>query len=132
MSKPSTPTAGAALASAIILGLGGWLGLYLLMTKAWPTLGPRWLFFFLWFLATSGTAMPFIWLLHRRFGAENPLSSRVLLRRSLWVGLFAAFCAWLQINRSLTLPLVLLLAAGLAGLEALVRVLERSSWRPRE
>jgi len=36
---------------------------------------------------------------------------------------------WLQINRTLTLPLVLLLAVGIGGVESLVRAVERSTWR---
>jgi hypothetical protein len=86
------------------------------------------MFFFLWTLAVTGTALPFIWVLHRRFD-PSPVSGRVLLRQSLLVGLLAGTCMWLQINRTLTLPLVLLLAIGLGGAESLVRAVERSTWR---
>ena len=89
--------------SAIVLLAVGWIGLYLLVTTMLPTVGPRWLFFFLLTLAMSGTALPFVWVIHWRFGRENPAPQSVLLRQGLLVGLFAALCVWLQINRSLSL-----------------------------
>jgi hypothetical protein len=46
------------------------------------------------------------------------------------VGLYTGLCVWLQINRSLNLSLALLIAGGLAAFEWLVRVRERSAWRP--
>jgi hypothetical protein len=117
------------MAAAAALAGTGWIGLFGLMTQTLPTVGPRWLFFFLWTMAITGTALPFLWLLHRRFGA-SPAPAYVLLRQGLWAGLFAAVCLWLQINRSLTLPLALLLGLGLAAFEWLVRRAERSAWRP--
>jgi hypothetical protein len=117
--------------AAVILAAMGWLGLLLVMKFTLPTVVPRWLFFFLWVSAVTGTATPFIWLLHRRFLAENPAPPSTLLRQSLWIGFYAALCAWLQINRGLSLALALILAVGLLSLEALLRLLERSSWRSR-
>jgi Flp pilus assembly protein protease CpaA len=43
--------------------------------------------------------------------------------------LLAALCAWLQINRSLTLGLGILVAASLFAFEWLLRLFERSSRR---
>jgi len=54
----------------------------------------------------------------------------VLLRESLWVGLYASGCAWLQINRSLSLTVALFLVLGLAVMEAFLLRVERSTWRP--
>lgn len=116
------------MVAAAILAATGWVGLLLLLNTTLPTVGPRWLFFFLWTLAVTGTSLPFVWLLHRRFD-PSPVSGRVLLRQSLLIGLLAGTCMWLQINRTLTLPLVLLLAIGLAGVESLVRSVERSTWK---
>jgi hypothetical protein len=116
------------MVAAAIMAAAGWLGLILLLSTTLPTVGPRWLFFFLWTLAVTGTALPFVWVLHRRFDA-SPVLGGVLLRQSLLVGLLAGTCMWLQINRTLTLPLALLLAIGLAGVEWLVRAVERSTWR---
>lgn len=116
------------MAAAAFLAGTGWLGLILLLNTTLPTVGPRWLFFFLWTLAVTGTALPFAWVLHRRFDPE-PVSGGVLLRQSILVGLLAGTCMWLQINRTLTLPLALLLILGLAGVEGLVRSIERSRRR---
>lgn len=116
--------------SALIMAATGWLGLLLVMTGTRPTVGPRWLFFFLWTLAASGTSLPFIWLLNRRFAGGNT-PQPVLLREALLVGLYAGLCAWLQINRSLNLPLALLLASGLVAIEWLLRSFDRGPWRQR-
>jgi hypothetical protein len=131
MSDLPSPDYRSLMIAAVILAAIGWFGLYLLLMSTLPTVGPRWLFFFLWTLATSGTALPFVWLLHRRFRSDRPAPSSILLRQGIWVGLFAAICVWLQINRSLNLPLTILLAFGLAAFEWFLRVLERSTWRPR-
>ena len=128
MSDPGSSSYRSLMVAAAVLACAGWLGLLLLLHTTLPTVGPRWLFFFLWTLAVTGTALPFVWVLHRRFD-PTPVSGRVLLRQSLLVGLLAGTCMWLQINRTLTLPLVLLLAVGLGGVESLVRAVERSTWR---
>jgi hypothetical protein len=128
MSDPGSSSYRSLMVAAAVLASAGWLGLILLLNITLPTVGPRWLFFFLWTLAVTGTALPFVWVLHRRFD-PSPVSGRVLLRQSLLVGLLAGTCMWLQINRTLTLPLVLLLATGLGGVESLVRAVERSTWR---
>ena len=129
MSDLSSPDYRSLMIAAIILASIGWLGLYLLLITTLPTVGPRWLFFFLWTIATTGTAVPFIWLLHRRFGSSQPARSSILLRQGLWVGLYATICIWLQINRSLTIPLALLLVTGLVAIEWFLGLLERSTWR---
>jgi hypothetical protein len=117
--------------AALVLVLIGWPGLLLLLNGTLPTVGPRWLFFFLWTVAVTGTSLPFIWVLHRRFRREDPSPSSVLLRQGLLLGLYADLCIWLQINRSLTLPLALLLAAGLAVFEGGLNIFNRTSRRPR-
>jgi len=117
------------MASAIMAGVG-WPALILLFNVSLPTVGPRWFFFFLWTLAVTGTSLPFLWVLHRRFDLHRNGPASVLLRQSLLVGLFAALCAWLQVNRSLTLPLALMLGLGIAALEWFLRLIERTSWRP--
>lgn len=116
--------------AAVVLVLIGWPGLLLLLNGTLPTVGPRWLFFFLWTVAVTGTSLPFIWVLHRRFRRERPSPTTILLRQGLLVGLYADLCIWLQINRSFSLPLALLLAAGLAVFEGLLTLFNRSSRRP--
>ena len=114
-------------ATALLLIAIGWAGLILLVATTLPTLGPRWLFFFLLAIAVTGTALPFVWVLHKRFGAA-PTS--VLLRQALWVALYISLLVWLQFNRSLTLSLSLLLAVGFILLEWFLGLVERSVWRP--
>jgi hypothetical protein len=128
MSDPESSSYRSLMVAASIMAVAGWLGLIVLFSTTLPTVGPRWLFFFLWTLAVTGTALPFAWVLHRRFDSA-PVAGAVLLRQSLLVGLLAGTCMWLQINRTLTLPLALLLSIGVAGVEWLVRAVERSSWR---
>lgn len=130
MPNRSSSTYSSLMISALIMAATGWLGLLLVMTGTRPTVGPRWLFFFLWTLAASGTSLPFIWLLNRRFAGGNT-PQPVLLREALLVGLYAGLCAWLQINRSLNLPLALLLASGLVAIEWLLRSFDRGPWRQR-
>jgi hypothetical protein len=128
--RPSPEYRNLMIASGMLIA-SGWGGLYLLVITTLPTVGPRWLFFFLLTLAATGTALPFLWLLHRRFPARRPASSQVLLRQALWFAFFAALCTWLQVNRALTLPLALLIGSGVVALEWFVRLLERSLWSPR-
>jgi hypothetical protein len=116
------------LLSAILAGAGG-LGLVLLMNATLPTVGPRWLFFFLLTLAVTGAALPFVWLLNLRF-SRAPLLTADLIRQAVWVAFYADSLVWLQINRSLTLSLALFLGLGLLALEWVVRWLERTRWRP--
>ena len=95
-----------------------------------PTVGPRWLFFFMGVLALTGSALPFLAFLNRRFPSTPPATSGVILRQSLWVGIYGTTLAWLQIGRVLTLPMALVLAIGLVIIEWLMRLRERSQWKP--
>jgi hypothetical protein len=117
------------IAAAVLAGVG-WTGLFIVLRFTLPTLGPRWFFFFLCTLAATGTSIPFLWFLHRRFKAGAATAASTLLRRALWIGAYAALCIWLQINRSLSLALALLLAVGFASIEWMLRLLEHSRWRP--
>jgi hypothetical protein len=92
MSDLPSPDYRSLIIAAVILAVIGWLGLYLLLSSTLPTVGPRWLFFFLWTLAITGTALPFVWLLHRRFGTSQPAPPSTLLRQGLWIGLYTTLC----------------------------------------
>lgn len=118
------------VSAAVLAGLG-WLGLLLLLSSTLPTVGPRWLFFFLLACALTGTVLPFIWLLHRRFAEARSAPSSTLLRQALFFTLYVEICTWLQINRSLSLSMAILLALGLISVEWFLNLLERSSWVPR-
>ena len=115
--------------AAIIMAVIGWIGLILLLSTTLPTVGPRWLFFFLLTLAVTGTAIPFVWLLHQRFVRETETSPATLLRVALLFCLYVEILIWLQINRSLSLSLTILLALGLLGIEILLRFLDRTRRR---
>jgi hypothetical protein len=130
MNSQSPPSVSQFLPAAVILALAGWVGLFFLINYTLPTVGPRWLFFFLGVLAVTGTALPVIAFLNRRFQSDPPPSSGVIIRQSLWVGVYGATVAWLQIGRALTPALAFLLAAGLIVIEWLLRLRERSQWKP--
>src|SRR5688572_14182088 len=118
---PNSLPVRAFLPAAFILALAGWSGLAALVIYTLPTVGPRWLFFFLSVLALTGTALPFVAFLNRRFPSALPPRPGVVLRQALWVGVYGATLAWLQISRVLTPSLALLLAAGLILIEWLLR-----------
>lgn len=113
-----------------MLGVIGWGGLILLVFMTLPTLGPRWLFFFLATLAVSGTALPVVYFFNRRFPSNPPVDGGVVLREGMWVGVYASLLAWLQMGRVLTSGLALVLALGLVVIEFLLRMGERSQWSP--
>lgn len=66
-------------------------------------------------VAVTGLVLPIAYVLNRRFGRSPSQSFLVVLRQAMWVGLWAAFCVWLQMQRSLGL--------GVAGLSAIVLVI---------
>jgi len=116
--------------AAALLAAIGWVGLILLVNAALPTIGPRWLFFLFLTTAVTGTSLPFVWLLHRRFDRGAPASPGVLLRQGLLVGLYVSLCLWLQVNRALSLSLALAIALGFGVIEGLIHLTERSRWKP--
>ena len=120
------------LPATLILALLGWGGLVALVLFTLPTLGPRWLFFFLVVLAVTGTFMPLVYFLNRRFPTRPPAEQNVILRQSLWFGLYAGALVWLQLGRMLSLPVAAILAAALLLIEVLVRMREVSRWKPKE
>jgi hypothetical protein len=130
MESRTTPTVSSFLPTTIILVILGWGGLFLLFQRTMPTVGPRWLFFFLWVLALTGTALPGVAFLNRRFPTVPPATPGIIIREAIWVGLYGATLAWLQLGRVLNLALAVLLASGFIAIEILVRLRERSQWEP--
>ena len=128
--ESSSPSVKSVLPAAITLAVVGWGGLVAVVYLTLPTVGPRWLFFFLGVLALTGSALPFLAFLNRRFPSAPPTTSGVILRQSLWVGIYGTTLAWLQIGRVLTLPMALVLAIGLVIIEWLMRLREKSQWKP--
>lgn len=130
MKSESSPPVSSFIPAAIILAIIGWGGLYALVNFTIPTVGPRWLFFFLGVLALTGTALPLVAFLNQRFPTNPPASSGVIVREALWIGVYFPTLAWLQLGRVLTPALVLLLAIGFITIEVLLRIRERSQWKP--
>jgi len=111
------------------LAVVGWAGVIYVTTYTIPTVGPRWLFFLVWLMALTGTAIPFARYLNLRFAKTMP-SESVIVRQSIWFGLFGATCAWLQLGRALNWATGLLLAAALIAIEIFLLLRARSRWRP--
>lgn len=131
MNTEQTPPVKFFLPTAIILTVIGCGGLSILFLLSVPTVGPRWLFFFLIVLTLTGIALPFTAFLNQRFASNPPATSTVILRQSILVGIYGAALAWLQIGRVLTGALAILMLIGLALVEFLLRLSERSQWKPQ-
>jgi hypothetical protein len=110
--------------ASFLMMLGGWAGLYYLIITALPRIGGElWLFFVLLQIAVTGTAIPFVRFINVRFTplfAEVPPSG-VIVRQSIWIGLFVVTCAWLQIPRALSLPLAAFVALVFIVVEVFLR-----------
>lgn len=79
-------------------------------------------------VAVTGLVLPLVYYLNKRLRASDQLPSFLLvLRQAMWVGIWVAFCVWLQMNRTLGLAVVLLVAAVLAMFEILLQVRTRAS-----
>ncbi len=126
------PAQASAVAAGVLLAVGGWSGLLWLVSNQLPTVPNRWVFYALLHIALTGTALPFVRLLNQRFGRERAafLPPGVLIRQAVWVGLFGTVCAWLRIPRLLSVPLAIVLIGALVIIEALLRLRERTRWRP--
>ena len=132
MKNEPTPPVNFFIALSIFLFLIGWGGVALLFLNTLPTVGPRWLFFFLFVLALAGTFLPVVAFLNRRFPSMPPATAVVVIREATWIGLFGSTIAWLQIGRVLSIPMVLLLLIGFVLIEFLLRLSERSQWKPNQ
>ena len=117
------------MVAAAVMAAAGWIGLWLLVTTALPTAFPRWLFFVFLYLAVTGTVLPFVRFLNMRFAGEgNPFpSGSVILRQSVWIGLFVVACAWLQIPRVLNPVIAFFLALSLIVIEVFLHVREQDA-----
>lgn len=125
-----SPNLKSILLSALLLLAIGWGGLYLLITETLPFVWSRWGFFLLALLAITGTLLPFVYFFHRRFPDEPPADTNVVVRQSMWFGVYGATLAWLQLGRLVTVYVILGLGIGLAAIEYLIRLRERAHWSP--
>lgn len=116
------------LLTAFFLTVTGWGGLAVILINTVPTLGPRWLFYFFLFTGLSGLAMPVTDFINRRFPGKPPATANVIVRQSIWVGIYGCVITWLQLGRILNSGLVLFLAIGMIAIEMLLRMNERSRY----
>jgi hypothetical protein len=130
MQRAASPPVTSFLPTLMFLLITGWGGLAVLIWYSPPTVWPRWLFFFFSVLAVTGTALPFVAFLNRRFPSIPPAAPGVVMRQAIWVGIYLPTLAWLQIPRVLTLAQVILLAIAFITIETLLRLRERSQWIP--
>lgn len=129
--KPEPVKVRTFLPAALILLLIGAGGLYLVLTYTEPSGGTRWLFFFFGVLACTGLALPVTAYLNRRFPSIPPPTPAVVVRQALWIGIYIPILLWLRIGRLVNFSLAILLAAGFILIEWLLRLRERSSWKPQ-
>ena len=108
----------------------GWSGIAALFYLSLPFVWARWGFFVLGIMALTGTILPVVYFLHRRFPTEPPAESNVIVRQALWVGVYAATLAWLQLGRLVTLYVILGLAGGLIAIEYFIRLREKANRQP--
>jgi hypothetical protein len=78
-------------------------------------------------VAVTGLVLPVAYVLNRRFGRSPSQSFLVVLRQAMWVGLWAAFCMWLQMQRSLGLGAAVMAAIVLITVEVLLQVRNRAA-----
>jgi hypothetical protein len=78
----------------------------------------------------TGTSLPIVAFLNRRFPSKPAATSGVILREAILIGIFLPTLFWLQLGRVLTLPLAALLSIGFLAIEMLLRLRERSQWKP--
>jgi hypothetical protein len=129
MKSNTSPRVANFLPASIFLFIIGWGGLIALIVSTLPTVGPRWLFFFLCVLAITGTTLPITAFLNRRFPSTPPPTYMVVVRQALWIAVYVSTLVWLQMGRVLNPALAILLAIGLGLIEFLLRLSEKSQWK---
>lgn len=118
------------LFSTLALIIIGWGGIAALLYFSLPFVWARWGFFVFGIMALTGTALPVVYFLHHRFPSEPPAGSNVIVREALWVGVYGATIAWLQLGRLVTLYVILGLAGGLIAIEYFIRLREKANRTP--
>lgn len=127
-----SPSVGQYIISGLFLMVVGWGGLALIIFvfNLPPLVWARWGFFALWFIALSGTALPLTYFLNLRFPSNPPAEPNAIVRQAIWIGVYGSVLAWLQLGHLITLWVWMGLAGGLVGIEYLIRLRERTRWRP--
>ena len=119
-------------AASLFMELTGWGGLYLIIFtyEIPPVVWARWLFFIFWVMALAGAALPIAYFFNRRFPSDPPAEPHTIVRQAIWVGVYGATLAWLQLGRVLTLWGIFGLGIGLASIEYFIRIREQAQWKP--
>ena len=115
------------LIAAMAMMAIGWVGLYLLVTSTKPRIGAElWSFFLLLHLAVTGTTLPLVRYFNIVLTPHNslPPPGGVIVRQSVWIGLYVVICTWLQLLRTLSLPIGLFLPVAFIGVEVFLRLRE--------
>jgi hypothetical protein len=128
-SKNSSPFSAVLATSLLLIAVAG-VGLVLLFILTVPTLGPRWLLFFLVTLAASGVALPFAYFINVRFPSNPPAQSGVLLREAIFVGLYVDLVIWLRFGKVLNFAIGVFVLAAFVLIEILLRWRERNRFAP--
>ena len=117
------------LLSTLALILIGWGGLALLLIYSVPFVWARWGFYVFGIMALTGTTLPIVYFFHRRFPTNPRAEPNVIVRQAMWVGVYGATLAWLQLGRLVTLYVILGLASGLIATEYFIRLREKANRR---
>ncbi len=120
------------LLASILMMVIGWGGIFQLVTTSLPRIGGElWIFFMLLQIAVTGTSLPFVRFLNVRFTSlmDEVPPSGVVVRQSVWIGLFVVTCAWLQIPRALSAPLAIFVALVFIVVEVFLRTRELAAER---
>jgi len=118
------------LPSTFTLTIIGWGGLAAIFYLSPPLVWARWGFYVFGIMALTGISLPVVYFLHLRFPGDAPAESKVLIRQALWVGIYGATLAWLQLGRLVSLYVIMGLAGGLIAAEYFIRIREKANRRP--
>ncbi len=86
-------------------------------------------------VTVTGLALPLAYVINKRFsrfmdnrsGRTVPPYFHVTLRQAMWVGIWVAFCVWLQMNRALGPAVAFLVAGVLILFEIMLQIRARAS-----
>ena len=73
-------------------------------------------------IVVTGLMLPVAQLLNIRFSRTGSASPFVVLRQAMWGAIGVVFCTWLQMNRTLSLGVALLVAGVFVTIEVLLQV----------
>ena len=74
----------------------------------------------------TGLTLPLAYYLNKRFGQAPSQHFLIVLRQAMWVGIWLAICTWLQMNRSLSWGVAILVAVVFGTIEVLLQIRART------